>query len=100
MSNRYTYEEACRAMQAGVAYEAGLGASNCTPKHLRVGVNSAMCDACAMARLLIAKGVITESEYLKAIEDEMNLEVVRYEESLSIQIGRKVTLRPGEMVVE
>jgi hypothetical protein len=97
--SRYTYLEAAEAMQAGVAYEAGKGSKSCTPKHLRVGVNSAMCDSSALARLLIEKGVITEDEYIDAITAEMNAEVERYEAKLSAELGRRVTLSPGAMHV-
>jgi len=36
-------------------------------KHLRVGTNNAMADQGALAKLLIAKGVISEAEYCEAI---------------------------------
>jgi hypothetical protein len=43
--------------------------------------------------LLIAKGVFTREEYLKAIADAMEGEVKRYEDHLAKLIGRTVTLR-------
>lgn len=36
-------------------------------KDLRVGVNTALSDAGGLARLLIEKGVFTESEYITAV---------------------------------
>jgi hypothetical protein len=42
-----------------------------------------MCDGSALAKLLMAKGVITEEEYAKAIADEMEAEKARYEKRLS-----------------
>ena len=48
------YDAAAHAMQSGVAFEIGAGVSRETePKHLRVGVNSAMVDSAALAALLI-----------------------------------------------
>jgi hypothetical protein len=49
------------------------------PKHLRTGLNVAMCDHAAVVRLLINKGIITEAEYREAITEEANREVERYE---------------------
>ena len=73
------YENALHAMQSGVAYEMGLGATDTSPKHLRVGVNSAMVNDAAVATLLIEKGFFTLEEYQKAVADAMEREVVRYE---------------------
>jgi hypothetical protein len=50
-----------------------------TPKHLRVGVNSAFIANAALTRLLIEKGVFTMEEYVRAQADEMEREVQRYE---------------------
>jgi hypothetical protein len=63
-----------------------------TPKHLRVGVNSAMVVHSALARLRIARGVLTEAEYLESMAEVMREEVASYERTLTAQIGRKVTL--------
>lgn len=82
MSHQERYLKAAHAMQSGVAMKQNLGEAECIPKHLRVGVNSAMCDTAALAKLLIAKGVITEEQYYKAVADEMEAEVKRYEARL------------------
>jgi hypothetical protein len=74
------YTDLAHAMQSGVALKMNYDAAETTPKHLRVGVNSAMCDHAALARLLIEKGIITEAEYRQAITDEMAREVERYKE--------------------
>ncbi len=84
-NDRDRYERALHAMQTGVATWMGVDKNETTAKHLRVGVNSALCDTAALAKLLIAKGLITEEEYLKAIADTMEAEVKRYEERLSGQ---------------
>ena len=79
-------------MQSGVAMEMNYDAGSTEPKHLRVGINSAMCDQAALVRLLMEKGIITQAEYTAAITDEMNREVERYEATLSARLGSKVTL--------
>lgn len=86
------YAAAAHAMQSGVKSEMELGSRDTEPKHLRVGVNSALVDSAALAALLIAKGVITEDEYLEAIAAGMEREVTTYETRLSAALGTKVTL--------
>jgi len=79
------YLAACHAMQTGVKYEmesdALRGAVNSatTPKHLRVGVNSAMVSHTALVQLLISKGLLTEEEYYHSQALAMEVEVKRYE---------------------
>lgn len=75
-----SYEAACHAMQTGVAHEMSIGAEDTTPKHLRVGINSAMCNDAALTRLLVKKGIITEEEYAEEVRLEMCREVDRYQE--------------------
>lgn len=96
--SKLTYEEACLAMQAAVGLKMSLpgGGGETTPKHLRVGVNSAMVEHSALARLLIAKGLLSEAEYLEALAEGMRAEVSLYEEELSAQLGRAVTLGVDE----
>jgi hypothetical protein len=88
---RRRYEAALHGMQAGVALEEARGAKNMTPKHLRVGVNSAMVDSAALALALIRKGVLTEEEYFEALAETAEREKEAYEERLSVG-GVKVTL--------
>ncbi len=84
MDDKQRYMEAAHGMQAGVATMAGMGdGSETSPKHLRVGVNSAMCDHAGLVRLLMAKGLFTEEEYMKEIADEMEREKERYEQRIS-----------------
>jgi hypothetical protein len=78
------HDRACHAMQTAVALDHERGSKDGTPKHLRVGVNSALCDLAALARLLIEKGVITWDEYQKAMTEEMEREVQRYRERLNL----------------
>jgi hypothetical protein len=76
------YRAAAHAMQTGVAIEMERGATDTQPKHLRVGVNVAMCDHAGLVMLLIEKGVITSEEYAAAVADSMEEEVARYEKRL------------------
>jgi hypothetical protein len=94
MNDRDRHRVAAHAMQSGVAAEMQIEdrQTSTEPKHLRVGINAAMSDHAGLVRLLIAKGVITEGEYLKAIADEMESEKARYENSLSQHFGKKITL--------
>jgi len=86
------YRAAAHAMQSGVAMEMNYRPQPTEAKHLRVGVNAAMVDQGALAKLLIAKGVFTEAEYLEALADAMEAEKHRYEEILSELLGKKITL--------
>jgi hypothetical protein len=81
------YTAAAHAMQSGVAAEMNFNPSPTTPKHLRVGVNSALCDQAAIARLLIAKGIITDLEYVTAIREEMEREAERYKKIVNDHYG-------------
>jgi hypothetical protein len=89
------YTDKIHAMQSGVAMKMNYEPGETTPKQLRVGVNAAMCDQAALARLLIEKGLITEAEYVAAVEAEMGREVERYESWLTEYLGgrTKVTLK-------
>lgn len=86
------YRAAVHAMQSGVAMEMQAGRADTEPKHLRVGINSALVDSSALAELLIAKGVITEGEYLEAIAAGMEREVRAHESWLSSRLGSNITL--------
>lgn len=81
-----------RRMQSGVAWSEGLDEHPEASKHLRVGVNSAMCDHAALVELLVAKGVITPDEYAKAIADRMDQEASDYAKEISARVGRPVSL--------
>lgn len=89
------WQAAAHGMQSGVAYEQNIPSryAATTPKHLRVGVNTALVDHAALVELLIGKGIISRVEYLEAIADGMEAEVKRYEASIEKEAGVKVTLR-------
>jgi hypothetical protein len=76
----------CHAMQTGVMAEQSLGSQDGTPKHLRTGINVALCDHGALIKLLVDKGLITDEEYAVAIRDMMKCEVERYETLLGVKL--------------
>lgn len=73
------YLRACHAMQSGVALEHSQGSNDGSPKHLRVGINSAHVSTAALLGLLIEKGLLTYEEYVIAVADQMEAEVALYE---------------------
>lgn len=92
-ASRNRYETALHAMQAGVALDAEAGDPSCTPKHLRVGVNSALVDSGALATLLIAKRLITTVEYYEALAEAAEKERDRYVAHLQARYpGSRITL--------
>jgi hypothetical protein len=88
------WEVAAHAMQSGVAMEINDPDRQFVtePKHLRVGVNAALVDHGSLVKLLVAKGVITDDEYLRAIAEGMEREKADYEKRLSDKLGRRITL--------
>jgi hypothetical protein len=86
------YAAAAHAMQSGVAAKMERDPSETKPKHLRVGVNSAMVENSALVRLLISKGILTEEEWAQALADGMEDEVRLYEQWLSEKLGTTITL--------
>lgn len=89
------YAAAAHAMQTGVSFKMQHDPGETTPKHLRVGVNSAMVDTSAMARLLIDKGLITELEYFKSLCEAMERERDLYQKWVNDRVGAdglKITL--------
>lgn len=92
MTDRERHLAAMHAMQSGVAAMQSIDGSDTSPKQLRVGVNSGLCDQAALVRLLIGKGLFTEEEYAKEVADEMEREKARYETLLSMNYGKNITL--------
>jgi hypothetical protein len=91
--DRQRYTDALHAVQTGIKTEMELGQSrDLEPKHLRVGINSALVDSAAIAHLLMAKGVISEAEYYEALAEEAEREQARYEARLSAALGHEVHL--------
>lgn len=73
------YLALCHAMQTGVAYKLEKDARDTSPKHLRVGINSALVQDSALVHLLLKKGIITEDEYWDAVNEAMEQEVQIYQ---------------------
>jgi hypothetical protein len=80
------------AMQSGVAELKNYDDSCFQPKHLRVGVNTALVETSAMARLLMSKNIITEEEYWTSLVHMMQNEVNMLTNVLEHRTGRKITL--------
>lgn len=88
------YANLLHAMQTGVKFEQEWGVSDAqTPKHLRVGVNSALTQNSGLVLLLIDKGIITWREYWQAQVDAFTQEVITYEARLSAHTGKTVHLQ-------
>ena len=81
------YRAAVHAMQSGVAMKMNYEPGETTPKHLRVGVNSAHVSIAALVKLLIDKGIITLDEYTAANADQMEIEAESYRAWLQQRLG-------------
>lgn len=90
LSNRYL--AALHAIQSGIAYMINSNPSIVDPKHLRVGIDSALVNDAATARLLIAKGVFTSEEYYEELVLEAEREVKRSEAEISKLLGADIKL--------
>lgn len=87
------YELLMHAMQTGVAAKMFVTPSGETsPKHLRVGVNSALLEAASIVSLLFEKKLITPLEYFTRLRDFAKAEVEAYEKYLSEQHGTTIKL--------
>jgi hypothetical protein len=86
------YLSALHAMQSGVAAMMNIDSADTQPKHLRVGINSALVSNGAIVKLLIDKGLFTEAEWMKVMADEMETEVSSYIHKLSLHYGKDVKL--------
>lgn len=86
MTDRERYFKAAHAMQSGVAVQMHTHPDTTSPKHLRVGINTAMSDNAGLASLLIAKGVFTLEEYIHAIANQMEFEQQIYEARLGVKL--------------
>ncbi len=58
----------------------------CSPKHLRVGVNSAMVETSALAEIMWEKGLCTREEYYKKLAEAYEREHASYEERLGVKL--------------
>ncbi len=84
------YRALGHALQSGVAFTMPIAPKETEPKHLRVGINIALSDGSALVRLLIAKGLITEREYVEAVIAGLEAEVESYKARLAAHYGMPV----------
>ena len=81
-------------VQSGVAFLQGQAEikgeryESTEPKHLRVGVNSALVEASALAALLFRKKVITAEEYFDTLIEFWGYEVDSYQRNVKAIDGR------------
>jgi hypothetical protein len=62
------------------------------PKHLRVGVNSALVEASALGMLLMQKGLVTPDEYYEALIRGWESEVKSYQDLIHQAFGPNVSI--------
>lgn len=86
------YLALAHAIQTGVACDQGGGSDDGSPKHLRTGINLAMCDIATLTSLLIEKGVFTLEEFKAKQIEFMEKEVKTYEQRLSKRAGMPITI--------
>jgi hypothetical protein len=89
---RAHYAAKLHGVQSGVAATMNFDAGETSPKHLRVGINSALVNQGAFVALLIEKGLITEHEYLVKLCEYADREVASYEKKLAERFGRTISL--------
>lgn len=65
---------------------------DCSPKHLRTGVNAALVNDAALVNALIKKGLITHEEFMASVAEMMEAEKKRYEAMLSERFKANITL--------
>ena len=88
--DRKRYENAMHGVQTGVAFLMQKDTRETDPKHLRVGVNSALLEQAALASLLISKGIITSDEYENALAEMAEREQIMYEDKLKEHYGANI----------
>ncbi len=95
MSDHERHNRAAHCMQAGVKMDFARRGFPDGDEHVhaRVGINMALRDAASLAKLLIAKGIITQAEYVAALADGMEDEVRQYEAMLTKAYGGKTPIR-------
>lgn len=92
VENQTRCHQLLHAVQTGVLFEMKFNDGPTSPKHLRVGVNAAMCDNAALGELMVSKGLITLDEWQAARIKLLEREVSDYERRLSEHYGKPVKL--------
>lgn len=88
MNDSQRYNRAVHCIQAGSKLMAHRNGEH---PQSRIGINIAMRDHASLVELLVAKGIITQDEYTKALADGAEVEVGQLEEQLGAG-GTKITL--------
>lgn len=83
------YIAAVHAVQSGVSAKMALDPTEVEPKHLRVGVNSALVGDRALVELLAEKGILTAAEYFSKAADCMEEERDHYTRDLRQHFGHE-----------
>lgn len=87
---RARYSRAAHRVQSAIAFTPRNPDPDAEFKHTRVGIDMSKADQGGLARLLIAKGVFTELEYIQAMADGAEREADMQERLLSEALGRNV----------
>lgn len=93
-------EELLHAVQTGVGFEREFEIKDGVPedrrstgpKHMRTGVDSAMCQHGALVALLVKNGTVKYKDYLDAEIVLLEREVAMYEARLKKRLGTNITL--------
>ncbi len=81
-------------VQTGVAFimqnaqATGIREPSTEPKHLRVGINAALCEHSALVRLLFRKKLINAAEYYDTLIEVWTQEVDNYQRVVKTVDGR------------
>jgi len=85
------YLELAHAIQCAAGFMIEGNYSNeGTPKHLRTGVNMAMCEHGALVSLLVEKGIITEDEYADKMIEVLEKELQSYKDKAKELTGADI----------
>lgn len=88
------FHRLAHAMQSGVNIEQHY-TDQCSPKHLRTGVNVAMVEHSALCELLVEKGIVTPTELFTSMIRKMHAEIDAYRLRIAERMGvdaDKITL--------
>lgn len=69
------YNRAMHGVQSAIKFLIDRGDDLASPKHLRVGIHSALVNDHAISTLLIEKGIITEEEYFDQLVESAEQEL-------------------------
>lgn len=84
------YYALAHAVQSGVGLRIQTDLKHANPKHLRTGLNMAMCEHGALMQVLLEKGVVTEEEYYTAVMEMLEKEIESYQKWTEKNLGMKV----------